>query len=389
MGYWLRRVVPAIVALACVGLVFRVAAEDADTVQKELAQVRSRIEALQQRLAHDRARESSLAEQLQRVEKQIGEANRVLRDTDARVQRAEKTLKDLRARQAQQNRELALLGEQLSQQIRAAYALGRQERLKLWLSQEDPAAVGRVLVYHQYLTRARAARIDAVTEQLARLAETEAAIAEETRQLGALRSRRAGELAGLRERQSERRRVLERLRADIRGQDSELANFKRNERRLEQLVRELQAALDDISPSGIPHTAFDTLKNRLPWPVKGRLTARYGERRSVGNLTWRGVFIETAGGTDVRAISHGRVAFADWLRGFGLLLIIDHGEGYMSLYGHNQALYKAVGEWVEPGDVIAAAGDSGGMDETGLYFELRHRGRTMNPLKWCVGTPKA
>jgi septal ring factor EnvC (AmiA/AmiB activator) len=389
MWDWLRRVVPAIAALACSGLVLPVTAEDADTLQKELTQVRSRIEAVQKKLADDRARESSLAEHLQKVEKQIGKVNSALRDTETRVRQTEKTLQDLRTRQAQQSRELALLGEQMSQQIRAAYALGRQERLKLWLSQEDPAAVGRVLVYHQYLTRARAARIDAVTEQLARLAETEAAIAEETRQLGALRSRSAAELAALRERQAERRRVLDRLRTDIRGQDSELANHKKNERRLEQLVSELQAALDDIPRSSVPHTAFDKLRNKLPWPVKGRLTARYGERRSVGNLTWRGVFIETAGGTDVRAVSHGRVAFADWLRGFGLLLIIDHGDGYMSLYGHNQALYKAVGEWVETGDVVAAAGDSGGMDRTGLYFELRHRGQTVNPLKWCAGSPKA
>jgi septal ring factor EnvC (AmiA/AmiB activator) len=389
MWDWLRRVVPAIAALACSGLVLPVTAEDADTLQKELTQVRSRIEAVQKKLADDRARESALAEHLQKVEKQIGKVNSALRDTETRVRQTEKTLQDLRTRQAQQSRELALLGEQMSQQIRAAYALGRQERLKLWLSQEDPAAVGRVLVYHQYLTRARAARIDAVTEQLARLAETEAAIAEETRQLGALRSRSAAELAALRERQAERRRVLDRLRTDIRGQDSELANHKKNERRLEQLVSELQAALDDIPRSSVPHTAFDKLRNKLPWPVKGRLTARYGERRSVGNLTWRGVFIETAGGTDVRAVSHGRVAFADWLRGFGLLLIIDHGDGYMSLYGHNQALYKAVGEWVETGDVVAAAGDSGGMDRTGLYFELRHRGQTVNPLKWCAGTPKA
>lgn len=380
---------PAIAALACAGLVFPVAAEDADKVQKELTQVRSRIEALQKKLADDRARESSLAEHLQKVEKQIGKVNSALRGTDTRVQQTEKTLQELRTRQAQQSRELALLGEQMAQQIRAAYALGRQERLKMWLSQEDPAAVGRVLVYHQYLTRARAARIDAVTEQLTRLAETEANIAEETRQLGALRSRRAAELAALRERLAERRRVLDRLRTDIRGQDSELADFKKNERRLERLVRELQAALDDIPHSGVPHTAFDKLRNKLPWPVRGRLAARYGERRSVGNLTWRGVFIETAGGTDVRAVSHGRVAFADWLRGFGLLLIIDHGDGYMSLYGHNQALYKAVGEWVEAGDVVAAAGDSGGMDRTGLYFELRHRGQTVNPLKWCAGTPKA
>ena len=389
MGYWLRWVMPAIAALACAGLLLPASAEDADKVQKELADVRSRIATLQQKLSHDRARESSLAKRLREVEEQIGEASRALRDTDMRVQQAEGTLDDLRIRQAQQKHELTQLTRQMAQQIRAAYALGRQERLKLWLSQEDPATVGRVLVYHQYLTRARAARIDAVSGQLARVAETQADIAEETHQLSALRDRRANELAALRERESERRRVLERLRTDIRGQDGELANQKKNAQRLEQLIKELQAAFDDIPRSAVPHTAFDKLKSKLPWPVKGKLSARYGERRSLGNLTWRGVFIETSGGSDVRAVSHGRVAFAEWLRGFGLLLIIDHGDGYMSLYGHNQALYKAVGEWVEAGDVVAAAGDSGGMDRTGLYFELRHRGQTMNPLKWCAGTPKA
>jgi septal ring factor EnvC (AmiA/AmiB activator) len=123
--------------------------------------------------------------------------------------------------------------------------------------------------------------------------------------------------------------------------------------------------------------------------VAGRLAAGFGERREVGDLRWRGAFITAPANRDVHAVAHGRVAFADWLRGFGLLIIIDHGDDYMTLYGHNQSLYKAVGDTVAPGDVIASVGDTGGMDRNGVYFELRHKGEPQNPQNWCAGAPEA
>jgi len=366
-------------------------AEDAARAEKELKQLRSKIARLEKQLARSRARETSLGADLGKVEKKLGTINRELRETALRQQEAEKNLAALHKRRAQEYSELTALRERMLSQLRAAYALGRQEHLKIWLSQEDPAAAGRVLTYHQYLTRERAARMDAVRDQLDRLARTEIEIDRESRELSAAQARHKEDMAALRASSTKRNKVLQELRADIRSQDKRLAQFQGNEKRLEKLIRDLQAALADVPQSGMAHTEFGKLKRKLPWPVKGKLAASYGQRRTVGNgnLKWRGVFIETGAGADVRAVSHGRVAFSDWLRGFGLLLIIDHGDGYMSLYGHNQALYKSVGEWAGAGEVIATAGDSGGGERRGLYFELRHRGKTINPLKWCAGKPKA
>jgi septal ring factor EnvC (AmiA/AmiB activator) len=148
--------------------------------------------------------------------------------------------------------------------------------------------------------------------------------------------------------------------------------------------------IDDsgLSSDGAEHQPFAKLRGRLNWPSRGKLITRYGSARKVGKLKWQGVNISAPEGTEVRAISHGRVAFSDWLRGFGLLTIIDHGDGYMSLYGGNQSLFKEVGDWVEAGEAIASVGNSGGRQDSALYFEIRHNGKPSNPLKWCRNKPK-
>jgi septal ring factor EnvC (AmiA/AmiB activator) len=146
--------------------------------------------------------------------------------------------------------------------------------------------------------------------------------------------------------------------------------------------------LVDIPAEADGQQPFHSRKGKLRWPARGRLAQRFGAPRS-GGLRWRGVMIEAQEGGEVRAVSQGRIAFSDWMRGFGLLLIIDHGDGYMSLYGHNQTLYKEVGEWVDTGEVVALLGASGGRTESGLYFEMRHKGRPINPVHWCAGKPAA
>lgn len=173
--------------------------------------------------------------------------------------------------------------------------------------------------------------------------------------------------------------------------------MQEDERRLQRLLDSLATAPRDnsqtpaegeLASEGTEHTPFLTLRGRLQWPSRGKLTTRYGSARKVGKLKWQGVNIKAPEGTEVHAISHGRVAFSDWLRGFGLLTIIDHGDGYMSLYGGNQSLFKEVGDWVEAGEVIAGVGNSGGRKNSALYFEIRHNGKPTNPLKWCRNKPK-
>jgi len=175
--------------------------------------------------------------------------------------------------------------------------------------------------------------------------------------------------------------LLADLHRTISGQGQELERLRENEHRLESLLEELRAQpAPDMTQEVI---AFDELKGRLPWPARGSLASKFGTPRKSGALKWQGVIIAAAGGQDVTAISRGRVVYADWLRHFGLLLIIDHGNGYMSLYGHNQSLFKERGDWVEAGETIASVGDSGGHAETGLYFEIRRRGTPVNPVQWC------
>ncbi len=365
------------------------AADEAAEAAARLERLKARIGQVQQRLAEARRKESRLSEELRRAETRIAATSRALRDVGREIGRHDRRLKALRQERSAQAGLLARARARLKEQVRAAYILGREEQFKMLLSQEDPHSVGRTLVYYRYLNRARAEQIREVREALARLARLEEDIAGERAALEAARAEQREHLARLEDERAERARLLKRIRAEIRGGDRELSRLSRDRARLEVLLEELQHALADLEDLDAGRRPFGELRKRLPWPVAGRLAARYGERREAGGLRWRGVFIEAPANREVRAISHGRVAFADWLRGFGLLVIVDHGDGYMSLYGHNQAIYKEVGDWVEAGEVIAAVGDSGGMERSGLYFELRHRGKPINPLKWCKGRPTA
>jgi septal ring factor EnvC (AmiA/AmiB activator) len=260
-----------------------------------------------------------------------------------------------------------------------------------------------MLTYYDYLNRARVDRIGEIDRKLAEIDVLQQAIAQQAEALEDLHNQRAGQLQALQESKASRRQILVKLGAEINTKQQRLEALLQNERNLSELVIKLRRALAAIPPEPAPAPApssappsrsatgpapkdgapFARYKGRLSWPARGKITARYGSSRQVGALTWRGVMIGAEEGGDVKAIYRGRVAFADWLRGFGLLIIIDHGDGYMSLYGHNQNLARGVGDWVERGDVIATVGNSGGEDSAGLYFEIRHNGVPDNPLQWC------
>lgn len=365
------------------------APDDPQKASSELTELRARIASLQKELQSARTQESSLAKQVREVEQRIGTLNRSLRDVKARLRDGERQLGALQDEYAQTNAQLEAERQLLARQLRAAYLIGRQEQVKLLLNQEDPARFGRTLTYYRYLNQARLTRIEKVEAMLTRLDALQQEIGAQREDLAQSESRQAAELAELAEERLRREALLERLQADIREQGGQLAQMQKDEKRLEQLIKDLQRALADLTPEGGPRQPFAKLKKRLPWPVAGKLAAGFGDRRDVGNLRWRGAFIAAPADREVRAVAHGRVAFADWLRGFGLLIIIDHGDDYMTLYGHNQALFKEVGDWVGPGEVVASVGDTGGMARTGVYFELRHKGEPQNPQNWCAGKPDA
>lgn len=361
------------------------AAADADTLSKkagELKRLKSHIEALRHELHIDEGKKDSLRSRLRDTEKRIGAISRALKETTAALARQGRKLGELQGDKHRHERQLGKQRDALAQQVRAAFVIGRQGLLKLLLDQQNPAAVSRNLRYYDYVNRARARRIRAVSDELRQIKALQASIADEVDRLHRLQDRQRHERASLQDQLRSRREVLAKVNARITTRSQRLARLEDNEQRLEALVKRLREALSDI-PETAGSQPFGRLKGRLHWPSKGVIENHFGDTRRLGNLKWHGVLIDAGRGADVHAVYHGRVAFADWLRGFGLLIIIDHGDGYMSLYGHNQSLYKEVGDWVETGEVIASVGDSGGREHPGLYFEIRHNGVPTNPVLWC------
>ncbi|MGH8258937.1 MAG: murein hydrolase activator EnvC family protein, partial [Steroidobacteraceae bacterium] len=278
-------------------------------------------------------------------------------------------------------REARIAGERtaLADEVRAAYRIGRSEPLKLLLNQRDPARAGRMLAYYGYFGRARASEIASIEADVKQLDALDAQLADEDRHLAALEAQQRDALGQLEQARASRRVALASLNARTRTSAARLQQLQHEQAGLEDLLHRLQRSLETAPVLG--HGVFARLRGRLAWPVGGRIAARYGEVRA-GGLRWDGVLIDTQRDAPVRAVADGRVIFADWLPGLGLLVILDHGDGYISLYGHNARLYASVGARVTAGEPIAAAGDTGGSSRPELYFEIRRGGRPIDPRPW-------
>jgi septal ring factor EnvC (AmiA/AmiB activator) len=354
--------------------------QDARQTEAELKEIRKEIERVRRQVSRDQVERNKLTRQLREAEMSAG----AVRESLERVRRERTELatkrSELAAEKKQQETELAQERASLAGQLRAAYLIGREEPLKLLLNQKDPARAGRMFAYYGYFGRARAAQIDRISAAMLRVDELDAQMAEADRQLASLEAERRDELDRLEGARAKRNQVLVSLNAETRTRAQNLERLKKQQSGLEALLRELKRAMERL-PSIDSGDAFARLRGKLAWPVAGRVVARFGEQRA-GGLKWDGVLVATERGASVRAVSHGRVVYADWLPGLGLLAIVDPGEGYLSLYGHNDRLYKSVGERVVPGDPIAAAGDSGGSSRPELYFEIRKGGRPVDPRPW-------
>jgi len=363
------------------------AEEDVAARSRELNELRTRIHDLQNRLVARRKQKTREERALRDIDRDINITRKALKQTESRLQSVRDQLTRFQRQQKNETRRLDTQRKYLAREARSAYVMGRQKQVKLLLNQEQPDTVGRMLTYFGYFSRARAEKIDAMNTLLMQLQTRQVDIEEKTVVLSTLRDRQRTRVDRLAEQKQLRAKAVAALRQQLAKQGGALKQLQADERHLQELVRSLQELLADI-PTDVAHNKpFDALKGALRWPARGQLSARFGAPRGNSGLTWQGVLITAPEGGKVRVVAQGRVAFADWMRGFGLLLIIDHGDGYMSLYGHNQALYKEVGEWVDTGEVIATLGASGGQSRPGLYFELRYRGRPVNPRKWCRGKP--
>lgn len=352
--------------------------------EEQLRALRARIESLQSDLNETRGERDEARAQLRDSERRIGSQFKSLRDTEARQKSDSARLAALQRARTRSRAELGSHRQGLEQDVRAAYVLGKQNYLKLLLSQDDPAQVSRTLTFYRYLIEARATRIDNIEASLSRLDVLEKQIAERSQELATLRTRQLEQKNALEATRAERRVLLARLNERVRDRSQEVERLKRDEDRMARLVRELRTALTRAPAPEPPAVSTSTGKRgRWQLPVQGRLVARFGSPKDIGDLRWRGIFLAASEGQEVKAVTRGRVVYADWLRGFGLLVVMDHGGGLMTLYGHNQSLYKGIGDMVEAGEAIAASGNTGGPALPGLYFEIRENGEPRNPLDWC------
>ncbi len=380
-----RRVVAGALALMVLGSAPLPAAAathpetDARKAEAELQAVKSEIERITRQVSAEQVERDRLTNELRTSELSVGK----LRDSlsEVRRERAERAARrgalaaEQRVREAEvQHNRAALAG-----QLRAAYLIGRQEPLKLLLNQKDPALVGRMFAYYSYFGRARAGQIKLIEDDMQRIAELDGELAAEDQQLAELEKQQRAQLHALEQARTQRTHVLASLEAQSHTRAQNLERLRSQQAGLEKLLRELRTAMERFPLEG--NDAFARLRGKLAWPVTGRLVARFGDARA-GGVRWDGVLVATERGAPVKAVCQGRVIYADWLPGLGLLTIVDHGDGYLSLYGHNERLYKAAGEPVAAGEPIAAAGDSGGSSRPELYFEIRKGGKPVDPRPW-------
>ncbi len=359
--------------------------------QQSVAEIKQRLEGVQNQIRTERVRYAevqgktgALEAELAQIEIRIGNVARQLHDTLKRLNKERARLVGLEQRRREQIAALNLQRIGLARQLRAAYAMGHQERIKLLLNQQDPQVVGRMLVYYNYINRARGRLIDRANRDLAALRQLEGDINEQSRQLGRLAARLEHEQTALKRARARRSDVLVRWQQEAAVTGRNLHTLIRNEGELKRLLKSIEEALPDIPEQRLASATFDRLKGELPWPLMGPVLGAFGSERTEGiDTVWHGILIGARTGAEVRAVAGGRVAFAEWMPGYGLLMIIDHGNGYMSLYGNNQTLYYSVGAWIEPGALIARVGDSGGQSDSGLYFEIRHQGDPLDPIVWC------
>ncbi|MCW8901604.1 MAG: peptidoglycan DD-metalloendopeptidase family protein [Gammaproteobacteria bacterium] len=353
--------------------------------KRELEKLRKRMAELRQSLEQKQQEKDSATKFLKDIEVRIGERAYILRKINRHLGKQNRELIKLKQQQQQTRNELASQRNILSQQIRAAYMIGRQEYLKLLLNQENPAAIGRTLTYYDYFHKARSHHIDEALISIEKLDSLTRQVKTKTNELRVSRKQQQVEKQKLEDDFIDRSKIVKAMEKDIAQQGTRLKKLAADEALLQQLLKEIHNIMPSTLTEIDKRETFSKRRGRLQWPVQGNVKRLFGKSRQAANLKWNGVLIPSAEGNEVKAISHGRVAYADWLRGYGMLVIIDHGEGYMTLYGYNQALYKGTGDWVEEGEVIATVGRSGGQADSGLYFEVRVKGQPSNPTKWCRG----
>ncbi len=393
------------------------AAKKIDAAKEDLGDLQQKIQALKKELDNNQAAHKDAADALKDSEIAISQANKKLFEINQKQQQNKSTLVSLKKESLTLNEKLTVQQKQLSNLIRQQYVHGNQSYTKLLLQNQNPSHISRDIQYYSYIAKAHAKLIDDMQASLAKVKALNNETAATLQAVADLKAKQLAERKELVHQKQEKSKVVKSLSNQITAQRNQIKKLKRDEQNLSNLVQRLAKIVakkppkiilnrktnpkksDDLAAKSNNQTIakneetptnayagsnFSALKGKLNLPVRGDVTNRFGASRSDTGVSWKGLFIRANEGSDVKSVASGRVVFADWMRGFGNLIIVDHGSGYMSLYGNNQAVLKKVGDEVDAGDNIAAVGNSGGNESNGLYYELRRASKPFDPLSWSV-----
>lgn len=356
-----------------------IASADEEQEQK-LDNLKRSISSLEQQLEDRDKERNSLQSELKKVELRASKINSNVRRLRGKINKLESELKDLSSRE--RDLQLGIRGQSAAivEQITAAYKLGNQEPIKLLLNQEDPQKIARVFKYYDYFLQARTEKIQRYKKDVDELATVISDIETQKLRLTQSRADLEADKNKLTRQAKKRKKTLSNLQSSLRTDKKKLSKLKKERGKLEELLAAVKRAAADLAlPSN--YESFISRKGQLSWPLKGRVAHSYGSRRS-GELRWEGWLIGAKAGDEVKAVHQGRVVFSNYLRGFGLLVIVDHSDGYLTLYAHNQELLKDTGDWVQSNEILSRAGDTGGLDKPALYFEIRKDGSPADPKSW-------
>lgn len=374
-------VLTAITLLGVTGITFSDTgiAASATKDSEKLKTLKDEISLLQKQLRDNDDKRNSLTSELRRIELKATDAQRALQELNRQISALNGELSALTQRQQQLQLKKQSQADIVSKELSAAYRLGQSEPLKLLFNLENPDQFNRMLKYYDYMIDARKQILIGYKNTLEEIATIEVSLLEKRQTLEVNQVQANDSARQVAEQLAERKTLLSRINKRFNNDQSRLTKLQLERDQLEQIIAKLEQQLQQLP---IPkETPFAGQQGKLPWPVQGRIRHRYGSTRN-GQLKWSGWLLEATPSSAVKAIHYGRVVFSDYLRGHGLLLIVDHGEGYLSLYAHNQILLKETGDWVASGEAIAQVGNTGGLERSALYFEIRHRGKAVDPNRW-------
>ncbi|AWB66506.1 hypothetical protein C2869_08725 [Saccharobesus litoralis] len=379
----------ASVITGCFVLVFSCVSWANSTVKtEEQKEAQQKLLAIQKQISQQSQQIDRNKTELSLIELAIEDTDRTIGDTTKRLKKLDKQLRDgrvklgeLRKRQAKLENDKKQQLDILAEQIKSAYQTGKHDYLMMLLNQESPAKLERALAYYQYLNKARVESVDELKQTITALESNKQALLEQQNALASLSNEQRAKAAELQSLRKQQKASFKQLAKQLKTEQDKLNRLKHSETSLNQLIETLASAVAKL-PIFDNLAGLKAYQGNLPWPATGKVQNLFGKRKR-GPIRWRGTVIDSKLGAPVKNIHAGQVIFSDWMKGFGLVLVVDHGEGYMSLYGHNQSLLKDVGDAVEAGETIALVGQSGGQSYPNLYFELRHQGKPVNPKSWC------